>query len=243
MLPQAPLYTAYWTWNERKGSDVSYSIDATMDIESAYLRGGGTTSVNLATCPCLIPYTIDFVSMVQTRHGYNTQRKIQRCMLPSGMSLQLYLQQLPPQPSPPTFTPTLPPPAAAVAAASFGNSVLVYPTPGGPLQTQTRTDIVKSKGLVNSAVVPPPPSSSSSSSYGVPGSAGLAGDPAGFTVGSSSPSTKSKRTRRKKSSKSPTTLSAADLTPYASKISSLKPGDDGVSLMVYAFAVYAAPLF
>ena len=60
-----------------------------MDLELAYQKGD--TSVNLATCSSQLPYTIDFSTMEQTRHGYGTRRSIQRQSLPKG-SLQSYLQ-------------------------------------------------------------------------------------------------------------------------------------------------------
>ena len=60
-----------------------------MDLELAYQRGD--TSIDLATCSSQLPYTIDFTTMEQTRHGYGTRRSIQRQPLPKG-SLQSYLQ-------------------------------------------------------------------------------------------------------------------------------------------------------
>ena len=60
-----------------------------MDLELAYQRGD--TSVSLATCSSQLPYTIDFTTMEQTRHGYGTRRSIQRQPLLKG-SLQSYLQ-------------------------------------------------------------------------------------------------------------------------------------------------------
>ena len=88
-LPATPDIKAYWTWKEHGRNYVLYLTEASVDIELAYQKGD--TMVNLATCSSQLPYTIDFSTMEQTRHGYGTRRSIQRQSLPKG-SLQSYLQ-------------------------------------------------------------------------------------------------------------------------------------------------------
>ena len=51
----------------------------------------GSASVDLSRCSSKLPYTIDFHRMEQTRHAYNTRRKIQRISLMPGHSLQTLL--------------------------------------------------------------------------------------------------------------------------------------------------------
>ena len=106
-LPASPKITAYWTWNQKGTSFVPYSMDAMIDIELAYqksampLHGVSTrtgtraskcSSVDLSKCSSKLPYTIDFSAMEQTRHGYDTKRKIRRELIPGGQSLQNLLQ-------------------------------------------------------------------------------------------------------------------------------------------------------
>ena len=88
-LPATPDIKGYWTWKEHGRNYVLYLTEASVDIELAYQKGD--TMVNLATCSSQLPYTIDFITMEQTRHGYATRRSIQRQSLPKG-SLQSYLQ-------------------------------------------------------------------------------------------------------------------------------------------------------
>ena len=88
-LPATPDIKGYWTWKEHGRNYVLYLTEASVDLELAYQKGD--TSVNLATCSSQLPYTIDFSTMEQTRHGYGTRRSIQRQSLPKG-SLQSYLQ-------------------------------------------------------------------------------------------------------------------------------------------------------
>lgn len=88
-LPAAPDIKTYWTWKEHGRHYVLYLTEASVDLELAYQRGD--TSIDLATCSSQLPYTIDFTTMEQTRHGYGTRRSIQRQPLPKG-SLQSYLQ-------------------------------------------------------------------------------------------------------------------------------------------------------
>ena len=93
VLPSAPDITAYWMWNEYGSSFVLYDIQSTVDIELAYANG--YPSVDLSKCTSRLPYTIDFHRMEQTRHHYNTRRRVQRCPLPAGYSLQALLALAP----------------------------------------------------------------------------------------------------------------------------------------------------
>lgn len=87
-LPASPDIKAYWTWNESGRNFLLYSIEATVDIELAYQRGDSI--VNLALCSSKLPYTVNFSTFEQTRHGYGTRRKIQRHT--TTTSLQMLLQ-------------------------------------------------------------------------------------------------------------------------------------------------------
>ena len=93
VLPSTPDITAYWMWNEHGSNFVLYDIESSVDIEVAY--ASGSASVDLSKCPSRLPYTIDFRRMEQTRHAYNTRRKIQRRPLPAGYSLQTLLTLAP----------------------------------------------------------------------------------------------------------------------------------------------------
>ena len=93
MLPSIPDITAYWMWNEHGSNFVLYDIQSSVDIELAF--ASGHKSVDLSKCPNRLPYTIDFHRMEQTRHSYNTRRRIQRCSLPAGYSLQSLLALAP----------------------------------------------------------------------------------------------------------------------------------------------------
>ena len=70
-------------------------MDATVDLELAYQQylcgSSGGHTVDLSACSSRIPYTIDFSTMTQTRHQYQTQRRIQRELIPNGSSLQSLL--------------------------------------------------------------------------------------------------------------------------------------------------------
>ena len=87
-LPASPDIKAYWVWNEYGSSFVPYSVQSFADVELAHQKG--LSSVSLSTCPCRLPYTIDFTSMDQTRHGYGTKRRIRRH--PTSASVQTLLQ-------------------------------------------------------------------------------------------------------------------------------------------------------
>ena len=98
-LPLSPPINAYWTWNDRDDSFVPYSINATVDIELAYMQftrapshTNAQSSIDLSKCGSQLPYTINFYAMFQTRHGYGTQRAVRREVIPGGQSLQDLLQ-------------------------------------------------------------------------------------------------------------------------------------------------------
>lgn len=96
VLPTYPNITGYWLWcMQRPSTFTPYQVEALVDIEAAYLqwtRGGMNDLLNLANCPCKLPYTINFKLNNQTRHGYQTQRTIKRVSFGSGSCLQFYLQ-------------------------------------------------------------------------------------------------------------------------------------------------------
>lgn len=92
-LPATPSIIAYWMWCEFPGQFVPYHTDATVDIELAFQNK--VPQVDLSQKPSKLPYTIDFVNLIQTRHHYNTRRAIQRVTLPAGTSLQQLLQPAP----------------------------------------------------------------------------------------------------------------------------------------------------
>ena len=83
-------YTAaYWTWNERASNFVLYDTETSINIEASFQRT--EKYLDLSTSSSGLPYTIDFQTMEQIRHSYNSRRKIQRCILPTGSSLQSLL--------------------------------------------------------------------------------------------------------------------------------------------------------
>ena len=90
-LPSSPSITAFWMWNEMGTNYVLYDIQSSVDIELAYVGSGGRGGVDLSKCTNQLPYTIDFQRMEQIRHSYNTRRKVQRCPLPTGVSIQSLL--------------------------------------------------------------------------------------------------------------------------------------------------------
>ena len=89
-LSAAPSINAYWQWNNGMRFTV-YSINASVDIELAFLRA--EHSVDLLTQPCRIPYVIDFLRNEQIRHGYKTRRKIKRIQL--SVPMQTLLKEQP----------------------------------------------------------------------------------------------------------------------------------------------------
>ncbi len=70
---------AIWEWEESPHKFVNYGIQASLDIETAYINK--QTTIDLSTTPAHIPYTIDMVTMCQTRHNFGTTRQIQRVPL------------------------------------------------------------------------------------------------------------------------------------------------------------------
>lgn len=95
-------------------------MEAIADIELAYQKSHGAkkSSVDLFKCKTKLPYTLNFSTMEQTRHGYGTKRKIRREPIPGGQSLQNLLQ------SPPFFAST----TSSVAGTSSGH----FAFSGGP---------------------------------------------------------------------------------------------------------------
>lgn len=90
-LPWTPPIYAYWTWDEGRSTFVVYNINAIVDIELAYqqyVTNNSVSTVDLSVCTSSLPYTIDFSTMIQTRHHYMTQRQIRREPIPNGYSLQ-----------------------------------------------------------------------------------------------------------------------------------------------------------
>lgn len=92
-LPSSPSITAYWMWNEKGSNFVPYDTESSVNIELAF--DNGSTSVDLSTCTAKLPYTVDFLTMEQIRHGYDTRRKVQRCALVPGTDLQSMLALAP----------------------------------------------------------------------------------------------------------------------------------------------------
>lgn len=76
-----------WEWQDGSNNFNIYTITAIIEIEEAYILK--QPSVDLSVKPSRLPYTIDFTTMYQTRHHFNTMRKIRRTSLPKP--LQSYL--------------------------------------------------------------------------------------------------------------------------------------------------------
>ena len=100
-LPATPPIRAYWSWDEGGSNFAVYAIEAVVDIELAFMnsrkgRDLARTTLDLSQYPSQLPYTIDFSTMRQTRHGYMTQRAIIREEIPNRKSLQTLLQSSPP---------------------------------------------------------------------------------------------------------------------------------------------------
>ena len=88
-LPSTEM-NAYWEWDSGGGTFLPYTVIASVDIETAYLRR--SPSLDLSTSTSKLPYLIDFNKKTQCRHGYGTIRGIRRIQL--MYSLQRYLQDL-----------------------------------------------------------------------------------------------------------------------------------------------------
>ena len=73
-LPSSPDILAFWEWEVNRGCFVPYGIQASVDIEQAYLSG--CRSVDLYTTASRLPYLVDMAKQIQTRHGYGTKRRV-----------------------------------------------------------------------------------------------------------------------------------------------------------------------
>eukprot|EP00731_Ephydatia_muelleri_P023218 Em0015g801a len=93
-LPSSPDIFGYWQWEEvaSKGRFALYSILASVDIERGYMTAP-SGSVDLSKGPSGIPYTVEFSAMVQVRHGFKTQRHVQRVGLTHPLQYHLRQQQ------------------------------------------------------------------------------------------------------------------------------------------------------
>ena len=78
-LPSSPDLLGYWEWEMSRRRFVPYEIQASVDIEQAYLSGCG--SVDLSTTASSVPYLVDMVRCTQTRHDYGTERRVRRITL------------------------------------------------------------------------------------------------------------------------------------------------------------------
>lgn len=68
-----------WQWEgDIPGQWHWYDVDIATELEKAHQTG--QTSINLSAYQ--LPYTVNFMTMSQTRHHYGTLRKIQRLILP-----------------------------------------------------------------------------------------------------------------------------------------------------------------
>lgn len=76
-----------WEWQDGSNHYNIYNIVAMIEIEEAY--SSKQLSVDLSVKPSQLPYTIDFTTMYQTRHYFDTKRKIRRTAL--HKPLQSYL--------------------------------------------------------------------------------------------------------------------------------------------------------
>ena len=94
-VPDTTACEGEWMWNMGHGQFVLYDIPAMMEIEGAYqCRHSRGNCIDLSQTSANIPYTVSFASqngyMTQIRHGYNTQRQVQRFIMPQP--LQIYIQ-------------------------------------------------------------------------------------------------------------------------------------------------------
>ena len=242
--------TGYWMWcNQTPSGFVPYDIEASVDIEQGYqnyMNGHGKEILNLANCPCRIPYTVNFSNMNQTRHQYQTVRGIKRVQLPMGQTLQCLLTahyKADRQVNAVTLTPLHPTSASAtsaplggvigvggashisVSAATTGNnSLLSAYGGGGPKLTTPNTS--STGGLsTSSSLLGTNPRTSGSSKYMPPpsslGRGGAMGTSTGTSTGTSSssrPSSGSKSKSRKKQ-----TSASGKMSPTTSSKASKKP--------------------
>ena len=153
-LPSVAPCSGEWSWELGHGMFVLYDVVSMLVIEEAYQSRSphGGQEVDLSHTAANLPYTISFQAvggyMRQTRHGFNTQRRVRR--FPLDQPLQTYLcgaaQGQPPNVSPlaaalpstqlysrtahhyvPQATPTTTSVSGAYQGSSMSNS-----TSGGP---------------------------------------------------------------------------------------------------------------
>ena len=165
---------------------VLYDVVSMLVIEAAYQSRSphGRQEVDLSRTPASLPYTISFQAvagyMCQTRHGFNTQRRVTR--FPLDQPLQAYLcgtaQGQPPNVSPlaaalpPTqpysrtahhYVPQTAPPTTSVSGTYRGSSMsnsrgVPSVTAGGP-QFVTHPPPASATGGVPQSLTHPPPAS------------------------------------------------------------------------------------
>ena len=137
-LPIGQSTTAYWTWAEHYNHFIPYDVQASIVIEEHYQRKCAT--VDLSRTSVAIPYTINFTKMEQKRHNYKTVRKIQRCPLPTGTTIQSLLAI---------------PGVASPTPASYVSS---YPAVSAPFATSTSTSggVLKSGTTIPTHPYPAP---------------------------------------------------------------------------------------
>ena len=140
---------AYWEWDSGGGTYLPYTVIASVDIETAYLRK--SPSLDLSTSTSKLPYLIDFKKLTQCRHGYGTKRAIRRIQL--MYSLQRYLQDL-------SRSSVLPSNSYTTPAASVLTNTKVSKSSAKTIPHSTST---KSRGTSSSST-----SSSSSSTHSAP---------------------------------------------------------------------------
>ena len=155
-LPSTEV-NAYWEWDSGGGIFLPYTVIASVDIETAYLKK--SPSLDLSTSTSKLPYLIDFNKKTQCRHGYGTKRAIRRIIL--TCSLQRYLQDL-------SRSPVLPSNSYTTPAASVLTSKKVSKS---STKTTPHSTSTKSRGTSSSSTS----SSSSSSTFSAPVSSSTRG--------------------------------------------------------------------
>ena len=155
-LPSTEV-NAYWEWDSGGGTFLPYTVIASVDIETAYLKR--SPSLDLSTSTSKLPYYIDFNKMTQRCHGYGTIRTIRRIQL--MYSLQRYLQDL-------SKSSVLPSNSYTTPAASVLTSKKVSKSSAKTTPHSTST---KSRGTSSSSTS----SSSSSSTHSAPVSSSTRG--------------------------------------------------------------------
>ena len=215
--PPSPSIMAYWEWDQGRGRYVPYDITASADIEQAFMSNQPT--VDLSVTPARIPYTIDFVSMHQTRHGYNTRRRVRR--VPLTQPLVTFLST--PSSSSSSY--------CYSSSAGFSGSVL---TPASSLLSTAATSAgrrstaatgssspMKSK-VRQTAAVGGYQRKSRSSNGGGTGSKKVAAK-------TTTKKTKTTETKRTRAVETATLDPLGPMSKFVKKVTSLKFGEDGVS--------------